>query len=268
MTAAFRLRLDTPTEEAGGILRTALAIDAMPKVTVGRPQEFLRLLVRAAERLNVTVIQVQRVDVSVMRGFSLGDGPYPVTAVNGSDWPRGKAFTLLHELAHVGFRSNGLCDLEREDPPDIERRCDQVAAAALMPRGSFLHALREYHSRDLTTDLAREVGQPFGASGQSALLRMVELGRATWDDYWRLKPAFDDAFQHFKADEKAAGAEADSPIFYQLKARDLGRSFIRRVLRAYGEEAISTRDVVQLLEVSYDKVPKLARAARAMSDDG
>lgn len=263
MSTAISLPRHAPTEEAGGVLRAALAIDDMPKQLVGRPQDFLRLLVRVVEALNVTVIQVQRVDVGVMRGFSLGDGPYPIAAVNGGDWPRGKAFTLLHELAHIGFRSNGLCDLEREDGTDIERRCDGVAAAALMPRVVFLNTLQGLRGREVTAERARELGRPFGASGQSALLRMVELGRASWDDYWRLKPAFDDAFRHFKADEKAANEATDAPIFYQLKARDLGHRFIAQVLHAYGEEAISARDVVQLLEVSYDKLPKLARAARS-----
>ena len=260
MSADYSLSLNAPSEETAELLRSVLAIDALPKAVLGRPQEFLRALVRAAEGQNVTVIQVQRVDVNMMRGFSLGDGPYPIAALNGGDWPRGKTFTLLHELAHIGFRSNGLCDLEREDRVEIERRCDEVAAATLMPRAEFIRAIGAYQGADLTVEVAHDIGQPFGASGQAALLRMVEVGRATWDDYWRLKPAFDDAFRSFKAVEKAATAGTDSPIFYQLKARDLGHRFIRQILHAHREEAISTRDVVQLLEVSYDKVAKLANA--------
>ncbi|MGH3430641.1 MAG: hypothetical protein ACRD3Q_22115 [Terriglobales bacterium] len=90
---------------------------------------------------------------------------------------------------------------------------------------------------------------------------MVELGRASWDDYWRLKPEFDAGYRAFKAQEKARNTAKDSPpIFYQLKAHDLDRRFIRQVLQAHGEDAISTSDLVQLLEVSYDKIPKLVKA--------
>jgi hypothetical protein len=90
---------------------------------------------------------------------------------------------------------------------------------------------------------------------------MVELGRATWNDYRRLKPEFDRAYQQYKSDEQEKSAGTDAPIFYQLKTRDLGRRFIHQVLEAHGEDLISSRDTAQLLEVSYDKIPKLARAA-------
>lgn len=245
-------------ETSGGKLRSSLGIDAYSRWAVSRPDEFLRELVRRAEGLGVTVIQVQRVDVNLMRGFSIGDGPFPLVALNGGDWPRGKVYTLLHELAHIAFRTSGLCDLQHQENPDLERQCEEIAAAALMPRAQFLSFIGALQSRQLEPDIARAVGNEFGASGEAAVLRMVGLGRASWDDYWRLKPLFEEAYRKFKTEEKAKGQGKDAPIFYQLKVRDLGRRYIRQVLDAYGEDAISTRDLVKLLEVSYDKIPKLA----------
>lgn len=259
--ARINLARNADLEALGLELREALAIESISKSVVLRPEEFLRELVRAAERLNVTVIQVQRVDVMIMRGFSLGDGPCPIVALNGADWPRGKIFSLLHELAHVGFRSSGLCDLEQGEAPEIERTCDRVAAAALMPRADYLRLLGDVQGVSLTVELARALGAEFGASGEAAVLRMVDLGRAQWRDYWRLKPEFEAAYREYKSDERVRNVGKETPVFYQLKARDLGRRFIRQVLQAHGEEAISTRDLVQLLEVTYDKVPKLARVA-------
>ena len=245
-------------ERAGETLRASLRMDTIARGTVSRPTEHLRELVRRAEDLRITVIQVQRVEVSTMRGFSLGDGSFPIVALNGADWPRGKIFSLLHELAHVGFRSSGLCDLEQLDDSALERRCEQVAATALMPARAFRSALGTLRGNELTVEAARAVGNEFGASGEAAVLRMIELERADWDDYWRLKPSFEEAYRQFKREEKSRGEGKDAPIFYQLKARDLGRRFVRQVLEAYGDDAISSRDLVQLLEVSYDKIPKLA----------
>jgi Zn-dependent peptidase ImmA (M78 family) len=205
---------------------------------------------------------VQRVPTNEMRGFSFGDGPAPIIALNGADWPRGKIYSLLHELAHVGFRSNGLCDLEHRSEDNIERKCDQVAAAALMPRRTFLVALGQTHGDSIGIDQAAAIGNQFGASGEATLLRMIELGRATWEDYRRLQPDFRRAYQQFKRDEKQQSEGKDPPpIFYQLRTRDLGRRFIHHVLEAHGEDVLSSRDVTELLGVSYDKVPKLARAA-------
>lgn len=248
---------DAGAEQAGAAIRAALRINAISRGTVSRPADYLRELVRRVEDLRVTVIQVQRVEIAAMRGFSMGDGPFPIIALNGADWPRGKIFSLLHELAHVGFRTSGLCDLEHVNDSDLERRCEQAAAAALMPAQDFAGALGDLRGSQLTVEIARAVGNEFGASGEAAVLRMVELGQADWDDYWRLKPEFEEAYRQYKRDEKSKSEGKEAPIFYQLKARDLGRRFVRQVLEAYGEDAISSRDLVQLLEVSYDKIPKL-----------
>jgi Zn-dependent peptidase ImmA (M78 family)/transcriptional regulator with XRE-family HTH domain len=256
-TAGYVLDREHEPETLGGQLRTALDMASIAKSVLLQPEVLLRDLVRQAERLNVTVIQVQRVDVAEMRGFSLGDGTCPVVALNGADWPRGKIYTLLHELSHVGFRSNGLCDLQHVQDAGLERMCDVVAAATLMPAREFLDALGKAQVTPLTADLVRVIGNEFGASGESALLRMIELGAATWDDYRRLKPEFESAYTAYKAAERERNAGQDSPIYYQVKRRDLGRRFISQMVTAYEEDALSSRDLAQLLEVSYDKVPKL-----------
>lgn len=257
VTAKYALNQALDPAVLGDHLRAALDIGSISKTVLLQPEAFVRELVRRAESLNVTVIQVQRVDVTEMRGFSLGDGPCPIVALNGADWPRGKVYTLLHELAHVGFRSNGLCDLQHAEGARLERLCDTVAAAALMPAQEFLRSLGSLPPEDITSDLARAIGTEFGASGESALLRMVYLGRATWDDYWRLKSEFDSAYVAYKAAERQRNADQNSPIYYQVKRRDLGRRFISQMVAAHQEDVLSSRDLAQLLEVSYDKVPKL-----------
>lgn len=256
--AAFSFDASRSPEDTGRYLRQVLQVDVLTKGVVMQPDTFLRELVRRAEDLNVTVIQVQRVPIADMRGFSLGHGSSPIVALNGSDWPRGKVYTLLHEMAHVGFKSDGLCDLQQVEDDEIERTCDEVAAAALMPAEAMATIASRAMIDEPSLDLCRALGNEFGASGEAALLRLIDLELATWDDYWRLKPEFDAAYAAFKRDEKERNAGKDSPIFYQLKARDLGRRFVRQMLVAYGEEALSSRDLAQLLEVTYDKVPKLA----------
>lgn len=265
VTSKYVLDQALDSEALGEHLRAALDIGSISKTVLLQPESFLRDLVRRAESLNVTVIQVQRVDVAEMRGFSLGDGSCPIVALNGADWPRGKIYTLLHELAHVGFRSNGLCDLLHGSDTRLERMCDEVAAAALMPAQGFLDSLGRLTRENITMDLVRAIGNEFGASGEAALLRMVDLERAQWADYWRLKSEFDKAYAAFKADEKQRNADQSSPIYYQVKRRDLGKRFIGQMMTAYREDVLSSRDLAQLLEVSYDKVPKLLGATEEIA---
>ncbi|HWF81018.1 MAG TPA: hypothetical protein VN695_10575, partial [Streptosporangiaceae bacterium] len=75
--------------------------------------------------------------------------------------------------------------------------------------------------------------------------------------YWRLKAEFDSAYASYKSAERQRNAGQDSPIYYQIKRRDLGRRFISQMVAAHQEDILSSRDLAQLLEVSYDRVPKL-----------
>lgn len=255
----FKFELNGSSESTGEELRRWVGLDQLSTTTLTRPEVVLRTLIRNVETLNVNVIQVQRVPNHVMRGFSLGNGPCPVLALNGGDWPRGKTYTLLHEMAHIGFRTSGLCDLSQEDDNRIERKCDEISAAALMPE-SRIRATHRLVDEPINSEYVRDLGNAFGASAEAATIRLVGLGLASWDDYWRLKPEFEKAYEQYKTDEREKSAEEDAPIFYQLKARDLGRRFINEVLTAYGENTMSSRDLVHYLGVRYDRIPKLSAA--------
>lgn len=252
---------DLNVEEAAKRLRSELELDELPVRLFSQPEELLRRLVRALEGRGYLIVQIQRIPIDEMRGFSIADGVVPVIALNGADSPRGKIYTLLHELVHIGLRASGLCDLARQHDSPLERYCDSVAAATLMPRKLF----RTVASNAKPTDYEdlRTLSERFGASAESALIRMIGLGLATWDDYNLMRPEFRAAYQRFKSDADAASKGRDAPIFYILRARDLGRPYIQVVLSAHQNGSVSARDVTGMLGVTYDKIPKLAAASGA-----
>lgn len=251
------------SDRAGAALRAQLGLDELPKRIWSQPEELLRELVRRVEQRGYLVIQVQRVSVTEMRGFSIAGDLAPLVALNGADWPRGKTFTLLHELAHIGLRHSGLCDFSRESPAPEERFCDEVAAAALMPASTFRAAVLSRKVDPTSYSDLRSLSDGFGTSAEAGLIRMVHLGLATWDDYDGLRADFHTAYDRHKQDERDAHAGKDTPIFYQLKVRDLGRPFIVSMVRAHNEGALSSRDTAKLLDVSYDKIPKLVERVTA-----
>lgn len=259
---SFRFRKEDGADKIGEAVRALLHLDSIAASKLARPDEALRILVDQVERLGVLVIQVQKVPENIMRGFSLAEEQFPVIAINGADWPRGKIFTLLHELVHVGLRASGLCDLQQESDQEVERLCDAAAGAALMPKEDILRLSSDL-PRPFNIKQMSAIGKPFGASGEAAMLRLVLLGRVTWDEYFALRPEFKAAYKSFKDIEKAT-RNKEAPIYYQLKVRDLGRPFIRKVLQAYGEDAVSSRDLAVMLDVKFDKVPKLAQMVGAI----
>ena len=264
-----------PGTEAAKIanrIRAFLSFNSVPASTWTRPYDAFNAAVGAIESRGVLVVQVGGVPLSEMRGFSIAEWPVPVIALNGADWPRPRLFTLLHEVAHLAYRSSGLCDLHetagqvhRQDD-QVEHRCNSVAAAVLMPVEPFLEAASTIGQRDPSWSLfgLQQLGGQFGASSEAALLRLIALGRADWSLYSVRTPELDSAYAEARQAQKAKQRERDGgPDHYTVKVGRLGRSYVRTVLDAFDADNISARDVTAFLDVRFDQLPKLRAAAGA-----
>ncbi len=258
------ITLDTPPEEAGSQIRRWVGIDAR---AWAEPRLALSGWIAATESQGILVMQTHRVSITEMRGFSVSEWPHPIIALNGSDFQRGRLFTLVHELAHLALNAGGLCDLHEDRKRDqaedqIERYCNRVAAAALMPRAALMEAasvVRAQPERRWTPDDLEALARPFGTSAESMLLRLVTLDKATWNLYWELKPQFE---QYYAAAKDTQKQSEGGPSFYVVKARDLGPGYVRIVLDAFRGHAISSLDVADYLDVRFDQIPKLEDATR------
>jgi len=264
-----------PGNEAAKVaerIRVFLSFDSVAAATWTRPYDALNAAVGAVESRGVLVVQVGGVPISEMRGFSIADWPVPVIALNGGDWPRPRLFTLLHEMAHLAYRSSGLCDLHETAGPThrqsdaLEHRCNSVAAAVLMPEQPFLRAATTIGQRDPSwpVEALQSLAGRFGASSEAALLRLIALGRADWSLYSLRKPELDSAYAEARQVQKAKQRERDGgPDHYTVKVGRLGRSYVRTVLEAFDADNISARDVTAFLDVRFDQLPKLRAAAGA-----
>lgn len=262
---------DVNSEESGALLRAALELDAIPQVVWSRPNEALNRCIRAVEGLGVIVMQTQGVEINELRGFSISEPPHPLIALNGKDFPRPRLFTLFHELAHLALRAGGLCDLHEVEGSiatsrdDTEHYCNAVAASVLMPAAALLQEAivsRAEKSYDWTLDELRQLSARFGASSEAVLLRLLGLSKASWDTYWARKDEMEeeyaDARRRLREQQRAASG---GPSYYVVKARDMGHGYITSVLDAFRLRAISSLDVADYLDVRYDQLPQLERAA-------
>ena len=77
------------------------------------------------------------IPVEVFRGFAIADPIAPFIVINKEDARSAWSFTALHELAHLWLGAGGVSDVWGES--EIEKFCNQVAAALLLPR----HELNE-----------------------------------------------------------------------------------------------------------------------------
>ena len=130
-----------------------------------------------------------------------------------------------------------------------------------MPREAVLYL----HDRSavLNYDYLRQLGDALGTapSAESVLLRLVDLGLASWDTYNEMRPSFQLAYDKFRESIKPKKDQSSPPIYYPLKVRDLGRPFISLIIQAHEDGIVSSRDVTNLLDVSYGNLTKLRNQA-------
>jgi Zn-dependent peptidase ImmA (M78 family)/transcriptional regulator with XRE-family HTH domain len=267
----LRLSIDVPDEQAGAQLRAMLHLDAWPSSIRSNQNLALRAAIEAVEQLGILVLQTRDVAIEEMRGFSISEWPYPVVVLNGSDWPRPRLFTLLHELCHIALNAGGLCDLHdvqgrsgQTSEDSLEHYCNRVAAAALMPGARVLEMANSVEFRgQWSRDNLSELSGRFGSSAEAMLLRLVSLNLATWDDYWRVKPELQSAYADARKDEKERQKSSPGgPTYYVVKARNLGHGYVQSVMEAFQSRAISSYDVVDYLDVRFDQLAKLQAAVR------
>lgn len=251
------LRSDADSEEAGHLMRDWLG--AISDISEIGESNVLRYWSGLIEAKGVLVTQVSAVPVEEMRGFSIGERPFPAIALNGGDTLRGRVFTLMHELTHVLLHRSSLCDLEETDDrkssshEPIERFCNSVAASALMPRAVLLAepVVRRASIQTIWSeeDLAYLSGK-LGVSEEAILRRLVTLNKASWDFYMERQAYYLSLYRNRK---RGRGG----PSHYAMTLRNLGRRYVRTVWNAYERGDISDPEVSRYLQTSLEHVPTL-----------
>lgn len=205
------------------------------------------------------------VDLTEMRGFAIARNHIPVIVINGRDYSQGgKCYTLLHELAHILLGESALTNGDGGTPEEqkIERFCDSVAAATLMPRDLMLSFPQVMPSgeRKWNDDELQNMAHAIGVSREAFLLRLVSLRRATWDFYMARRKKFKDEYDEAIA-LKDMAPKKSVPIKRSILLMSWnGRGFTRLVLRSYYDQRITLNDVSSYLGAKVKHIPALERA--------
>lgn len=254
----------------GDAIRKFLGVTATDQRNAARNDRAFDFWRRKLEEKDILVFVVSgphnSVELEEMRGFAIARLEIPIIVVNGRDYSQGgKCYTLLHELVHVMLGESALTngDGGTTEEQRIERFCDAVAAAALMPRDLMLSIpqVKPAGERKWNDDELRSMASSIGVSREAFLLRLVTLKRASWDFYMARRKKFKDEY------EAAAAAKALAPKKPVAIKRPIllmswnGRGFTRLVLRSYYDKRITLNDVSSYLGAKVKHIPALERAA-------
>ena len=268
----FKATLKDDPEAAGRSIREYLGVlDAGQKKSAGTAFDFWR---RRLEERDILVFVVSgphfSVELAEMRGFAIAKPELPVIVVNGKDGSQGgKAFTLLHELCHILLGESALSNDAADDPElgaaerRVERFCDQVAAAALMPRSLLrtLPGVAGSGARAWAEAELRELARSIGVSKEALLLRFITVGRATWDYYLTQRAQYRVELERLAEEEKAREKKAVKIARPIMLMSWNGRGYTRLVLRSYYDNRITLSDVSGFLGAKVNHIPALERAA-------
>jgi Zn-dependent peptidase ImmA (M78 family) len=215
------------------------------------------------------VFQTTAFSTEEASGFAISADISPVISVNRKDPLTRRTFSLLHEFAHLMLRVSGVSDLETDErrPPEdqrIEVFCNQVAAAALMPKDSLLaqpgvaeQGLRsEGWSDAQISDLARR----FNVSREALVRRLLTFDRTTNAFYTRKRSQYIAEYQAHVARqrEKETDIKRNMP---QETVSHFGKPLVRMLLGNYHQDRMTLSAVSGYLGLKVKHISKLERVA-------
>ena len=193
-------------------------------------------------------------------GVSLYDAECPPSIIVNTHRQKmqARSFTLFHEYAHLLLRQTGISDQRVNDGPHwkVERWCNQVAAAILMPKPALLKyaeqqfadlAPDDWETRDIGT-IARRFKVSYAAAG----IRLRDCGITDaidrmdfnlWNADIKSEP------QQPKKDKARKSGEFKRS-YGRERFHEVGPEVADVFLNALRDEVISTRDAAAFLDLT------------------
>lgn len=193
------------------------------------------------------VVQVLRVPITDVRGFSMISEDLGGIGLSNQDRGGGRAFSLFHEVAHLCLRRPGVSgdgDAGEYEGGDefaaLECYCDSFAAEFLLPREhpAVRAAIAEV-AGDFTYDTVRRVGSRFKVSKYVMARRALEVGAVSPPVYWEQREAWLD----HDATQRARGW-ADH---VRTAVSHKGKPFVAKVLEAIDTGRLTSYEGAQML---------------------
>lgn len=220
------------------------------------------------EAAGVLVFQMDKVETGEASGFALAEKQLPVIAVNRADVPSRRAFSLLHEFAHLLLTESAVSEfyIDVTRPPEeqrIEVWCNAVAAATLFPRAMFLgEDVVKAHRSGARVWSEEEIGRladVFSMSKVSIVRRLLTLGLTDARFYRQKEREYAEAYADYLKTKKAQDKDKDfGGRNMPVEALSLlGRNYVRMVLAPYHSDRITLRDVSAYLNLKTRHIPKV-----------
>jgi Zn-dependent peptidase ImmA (M78 family) len=209
--------------------------------------KFVEVLRSKIEAVGVLVTRNSGLVQLGARGLSFFAQPLPII-VFSSEAPAAQAFTLAHELAHIVLKVSAISGPHGSASPTakrIEDWCDDFAGAFLVPESELVRFVTKLGApldsiEDTKLD---ELAKRFAVSRHAMLIRLVKLGYAKPEYYWKTKrPQF--------LREEAAYKGRGRPKYYGSRFRSSrGDLYTGLVLDAWSDGMITNHNAAEFMGI-------------------
>ncbi len=254
-----RTSLEDPSEAVGSRLRAWLGVPVEQQTRWPDAYVALRAWRMSFEDRGLLVFQLP-LGRSGIRGFSLWDARAPLIAVNTAYNAAARVYTMFHELAHLTLGEGSACHGfagPKSGGALVERWCEEVAAASLLPAQALETALDEMGLETVIEPSFVEVlSRRFKASLRAVALRLVRLRRARNDLYGAVEQAYP------LGDRRRDGGRGRGLTAPRRRVAEYGSRLADVWLRGLDGGAVSLREVVTELDLTTAEFDALRDAVR------
>ncbi|MBC6438305.1 MAG: ImmA/IrrE family metallo-endopeptidase [Rhodobacteraceae bacterium] len=237
----------------------------------GDPQKLFARLRQAAEEAGVFVLvlgdlghHTSAIGADVFRGFAIADPVAPFVVINAHDARPARAFTLIHELAHIWLGQTGVSGkistaLPKTETARVERFCNDVAGAFLLPDGQFTGAVDRFNPDDIEAACAciDHVARQWAVSEPMVAYRLYRTGALSAVAYQTLRDDYHQRWADKVKKEKARKKENEGgPSWHVTRHHSLGQALVDVVHCAFQDRNITYTAAARLLDMKASTVPR------------
>ncbi len=257
------LKASTTVEEIADEIRKYLGI-SLPFKNKSAYKNSFNYYRAVLESKGIFVAQITGISLEEMKGISIYYDEFPIIAVNNKDYERAKAFSLMHEMAHLVRRSSSLCLIDfNERNDDEEKICDRIAAEVLMPERAFKNVVDTFYKvySSWSEECLNHIADKFGVSVFSVIRRLHDVNVINKAQYLNLYKEFTERFEEKQAEIDAfnEGKSLVIPYYAKYLNRE-GYLFTKTIMTSYSKGNISYGEMCHTLNVGSSHINKMERA--------
>ncbi|MCY4354421.1 MAG: ImmA/IrrE family metallo-endopeptidase [Truepera sp.] len=251
---------ETEVEEGVASVRTHLGVSLDDQKEWKDATEALKGWREAFEEVGIYVFK-DNFKQDVISGFCLSDDEFPLIMVNNSTSHTRQIFTLIHELAHILWRTSGMTHQDdtyisslEHSTQTVEVFCNRFAGEFLVPSYDLRKTLEASDVQDGTASLSSvsRLADLYNVSREVILRKFVEQGLFPEATYRETVAAWRD---RSKQSERGGGN------YYATQAMYLGKKYLQLVFSRYYQGRASLEEVADFLNVKAKNVPGLEEYA-------